>query len=214
LEKTPRKRFIKLYRLCLATVPAECSVPQLEQVPCRGITDNTEAGIADLNGNVFEWNSGLRLQDGEIQILQNNDAADWSNPVNAESTLWKAILQDGTLVAPGTANTLKWDYVSSKITLSTTLTTQAGTSYGTQFESLGVADGVTVPMLLKALALHPAETGYNSDSVYITNSGERLLTRGGNWTAGASDGVFSLIASSARSTLNGYTGFRAAFCAL
>ena len=33
------------------------------------------AGIADLVGNVWEWTGGLRINDGEIQIIANNDVA-------------------------------------------------------------------------------------------------------------------------------------------
>ncbi|MDE7279211.1 MAG: formylglycine-generating enzyme family protein, partial [Oscillospiraceae bacterium] len=57
--------------------------------------NGTFSGIADLNGNVWEWNSGLRLVDGEIQILVNNNAADWNNSVSSDSDFWKAIMQDG-----------------------------------------------------------------------------------------------------------------------
>jgi hypothetical protein len=183
--------------------------------PVSWYHDNTEAGITDLNGNAWEWNSGMRLQDGEIQILPNNDAADWNNPVNAASTLWKAILQDGTLVAPGTTGTLKWDWLNSKITLSTT-NTVSGTQRSTTFETLGVDTSVTtVPEILKALALHPAETGYNSDGVSMNNSGEHMPLRGGAWSSGVGAGVFALNLFFARSPSSPPAlGFRHAFCAL
>ena len=68
--------------------------------------DNTYAGIADLNGNVWEWNSGVRLNNGEIQILANNDAADMNISVSNTNAPWKAIMSDGSLVVPGTTGTL------------------------------------------------------------------------------------------------------------
>ena len=68
-------------------------------------------GICDLNGNVWEWNAGMRLVDGEIQIIPYNNAAMGSKcDMSASSTLWKAIKADGSLVEPGTAGTLKWDW--------------------------------------------------------------------------------------------------------
>ncbi|MCP6237317.1 hypothetical protein NL436_27935, partial [Klebsiella pneumoniae] len=67
--------------------------------------DGTPAGIADLVGNIWEFTPGLRLVDGEIQVLANNDAATASDFTDAAP--WKAVLQDGSLVAPGTSGTLK-----------------------------------------------------------------------------------------------------------
>ena len=69
-------------------------------------------GIYDLNGNVYEWVGGYRTVDGEIQIIPNNDAADQTKSQAEDSMEWKAILQNGTLVEPGTKGTLKYDYVS------------------------------------------------------------------------------------------------------
>ena len=54
----------------------------------------------------------MRLVNGEIQILKDNDAAG-SGAASAPSSAWKAILQNGSLVAPGTAATLKMDAVGS-----------------------------------------------------------------------------------------------------
>jgi hypothetical protein len=173
--------------------------------------DGTPGGIFGLNGNVWGWTTGLRLQNGEIQIIPNNDAADWNNPVTAASTLWKAIMPDGTLVAPGTAGTLKWDYLNSKITLSTT-NTVGDTQRSTAFESLAVDASVSaVPEILKSLALHPAETGYQSDNVWATLSSERLPIRGGRWAHGALAGVFALDLSNSRSHVGSSFGFRSAF---
>ena len=59
--------------------------------PVEWYHDKTLGGIADLNGNVFEWQGGIRLVRGELQILANNDAADPDNPQNSTSECWKAI---------------------------------------------------------------------------------------------------------------------------
>ena len=75
-------------------------------------------GICDLNGNVYEWQGGYRTVDGELQIFPDNDAA-IQYAQSAGSTLWKAILQDGTLVEPGTDGSLKWDYTEDPGTAST-----------------------------------------------------------------------------------------------
>lgn len=172
-------------------------------------------GIWDLNGNVWEWMGGYRTVGGEIQILANNDAADPDNPQNDTSAKWMAILEDGTLVAPGTAGTLKWDYVGSTITLCKTITTQANASRSTEFKNLAkAADVATVPEILKALGLYPADTGDHGGDYFYMNNGaglERLASRGGSWASTSLAGVFSLSGNGPRSNVGTSLGFRSAY---
>lgn len=184
--------------------------------------DGTFAGISDLNGNVWEWSSGLRLVYGEIQILANNDAADWNNSVSPESTAWKAIMPDGSLVNPGTAGTLKWDYTAAassetdKIHLTTQLVNQQINSqiFGSKaFKELSSKEGVNVPEILKALALFPANaTGYNEEKVWIKNRGEQMAVRGGHWSRMNDCGIFAMHISDSRSYIYSGLGFRSAYC--
>jgi hypothetical protein len=187
--------------------------------------DGTLAGIADLNGNVWEWTSGYRLNDGEINILANNDAADWNNPVNAASTLWKAIMPNGTLVAPGTPGTLKWDYINAPAAGTGNIQLIAGnlanpqsndTPYGQKaFGSLVAAESVgAIPEILKSLGIFPADedpASYQGDNFWFRNNGERLTIRGGAWSHGAGSGVFALNLSDVRSHAGASFGFRSAF---
>ena len=177
--------------------------------------DGTPDGIYDLNGNVYEWVSGMRLDDGEIQIIPDNNAA--TNPDQSTgSTNWKAVLQNGNLVAPGTSSTLKVDgetATPSGIRINTAVAnrTTDSTSLNKAFGSVGAASGVTVPDRLKHLALYPAGAGLGGDYMYARNNGERLAIRGGYWSYGAYAGVFYLDLYYVRSSSANSIGFRVAY---
>lgn len=168
-------------------------------------------GIADLNGNVWEWCAGVRLVDGEIQIIPYANCMDPTVDMGANSAAWKAILQDGTLVAPGTSGSLKYDYAGGKITLCTNITTKADAGRSGTFESLGIASGIQVPQIIKELTLMPSGTGYEGDGFYMNNSGERLLFRGGRWSYAALAGVFISALDGPRAASGSAFGFRSAF---
>lgn len=168
-------------------------------------------GIWDLNGNIWEWVSGYRLVDGEIQIFSDNNAAITGTNTSATSTLWKAVKPDGSLVTPGTSGTLKWDYLNSKIVLTTTNTVSEDGRNQT-YESLTAADGVTVPTILKVLGIFPADsTSHGSDAFYMCNSGERVSFRGGYWYSTSAAGVFHCYLRNLRSFSDSNLGFRSAF---
>lgn len=186
--------------------------------PATWYHDHTPFGIADLNGNVWDWCAGMRLVNGEIQIIPYANCMRATCDMSAASTEWKAIKADGSLVAPGTAGTLKLDFVSSKVTLSTSVTNHVGnenegTGSGATFESTVAASGVTAPQIIKELALFPADSsGYEGDYFYVNNTAaERFPFRGGSWYNGAHAGVFSTNLSHSRAYVHSSLGFRSAF---
>ena len=174
-------------------------------------------GIADLNGNVNEWCAGMRLVDGEIQIIPNANCMDPDVSLAANSTSWKAIATDGSLVDPGTSGSLKYDYLNSKITLiNGTVTDDGSSGRSTGFKDLALASGLTDPELIKALILYPFESGdvYGGDNRYATLAGERLPFCGGLWFSASNAGVFYVNLGHGRSVVDGTLGFRSAFCEL
>ena len=71
-------------------------------------------------------------------------------------TEWKAIEADGSLVAPGTAGTLKWDVVSGKIQLTKGTITPKDTGNWLPYNNMTLGEGLTAaPELAKALLLYP-----------------------------------------------------------
>jgi len=185
--------------------------------PMSWFHDNSPAGISDLTGNVWEWQRGLRLVDGEIQIIPNNNAAVTEADHSAASTLWRAIMPNGTLVAPGTAGTLKWNALGAGGTgapqLSTSLTNQSdGTDLADcQYKEITSAAGVIVPNLMKLLGLYPHNTTIERGRFYMRNIGERLPIRGGSWSSSGTAGVFALAMNDARTGSAAHIGFRPAF---
>ena len=191
--------------------------------------DKTMAGIWDLNGNVWEWQGGIRLVWGELQILANNDAADPDNPQNATSTCWKAInAADGALVDPESkttdssahvsGKTVKLDYVNNKWTYSTSITNAKDESRSCAFYQVAADSSIgdAAKVMLRALALLPdsdvTTDVYEGDYMWWNNGvAERCVYRGGGWHGGALAGVFYLRGADSRGGVYTPVGFRAAY---
>lgn len=186
--------------------------------------DNSASGISDLNGNIIEWTPGLRLMDGEIQIIPNNDAALASADFSKGSSQWRAILaSDGSLVAPGTAGTLKYDSSgesSGSPILSDIIANPTGEPgddgngefYASgAYESVTTGNGISAPNLAKILGLYPHDTGLGGDYLYVRNHGERLPFRGGTWDSSANAGLFFLYLGHPRTYSGTALGSRPAF---
>lgn len=167
----------------------------------------TPWGVQNLNGNVWEWSPGMRINAGEIQVIENNNAVLSTTDLSSAGP-WLAIdAATGNLVAPGTAGTVKY----------ATSGTAAGTlvcGNGSAFSSM-VANSVSTAALqrLRQLGLMQPGAPIEADIFYVDVSGERLPIRGGAWDGGAGAGVFALYLYVARSHAGTNVGFRPAFVA-
>ena len=184
--------------------------------------DGTVSGIWDLNGNVSEFVGGLRSVYGELQILENNNAADSSKSQSAISGQWKAIRgSDGALITPngsGTTNgSIKLDWVSNHAQFDTSITDSEPGNHSCTFEAITCSENIgdTAKTLLQTLGLFKYDAtseSYNGDALWFNNGNEEALpVCGGQYSNGVRGGVFASSISATRSEIHTYFGFRSAF---
>lgn len=160
--------------------------------PITWYSDGTPWGVADLVGNVTEWASGYKMNEGEMYFMPNNDAADTVASEHAiGSSKWKALLSDGSFVAPGTDLTMKYDYTADPGTsgektfeLTDTLRFKqtVESPYGAAtLASLTAHEGLTVPTYLRLMMLFPLLTGTPKGRAYMRNYTVRASYVGGYW---------------------------------
>ena len=184
--------------------------------PLDWYLDGTPGSLCDVVGNQFEQDYGYRIVGNELQIIENNNAADPEADLSASSAAWKAILpnasNDGfTLVAPGTAGTLHWNWLNSKITLDTVVPIYDNEYRGTSFKDLAVnSENLPyIPYIVRELGLFPTTgstmKGYN----YMQfTADERFPRRGGYYNSGSLVGLGYVLCSDARSTAHWLYGAR------
>lgn len=159
--------------------------------PATWSHDHTNEGIFDLNGNIWEWNDGLRIIDGKIYVHKDNN---FDTPDNISNFVDTGAFYDDV----------------SGLVLNSSRTTVDPKEVYTLFESLKGASAYTIPELLKHLALAPTEGDHGGDRIYVNTDGERFPRRGGSWTNTSSAGVFYLYLYNSRSRVSSAGGFRSA----
>ena len=135
--------------------------------------------------------------------------------MGANSTEWKAIKPDGSVVEPGTEGTLHYNVVSGKIVIDTK--TDSTTSNNIAFNDLAAASGVQIPQLaiaagvIKDSASVWAAPGHRQ---YLNTEGERLPCRGSGFNGASYGGVASLNLNNTRTHSGNNVGFRSAYAKL
>lgn len=190
--------------------------------------DGTVAGVWDMNGNIWEKQAAMRLVNGEIQVLANNNGADGSHSQLATSDQWMAINGTATssanlFVQPTgtgtTTNCVRLDYVDKKWKWITgTISSSTTTVRGCLFKDVSADTNITeyAKNMLIALCMLPADDpatdNYGQDYFNIINGNAELIcNRGGGWSNGVSAGLFFSYISVARSYGRTSVGFRSAF---
>lgn len=184
--------------------------------PMTWYHDYSPAGIADLCGNTWEWVAGLRLKDGEIQIIANGNSMKSDCSMGADSTEWRAIMPDGSLVEPGKAGTLKIDKTSESSTvlrINTSITAQTTDSNDTHemFKNVKAAESVNIPDILKVAGLAPIADMESPGMFYARNNGERLPIRGSSFSNTSGGGPAALNLYYPHSLSNSNVSLRSAY---
>jgi hypothetical protein len=189
--------------------------------------DGTLAGIADLVGNVWEWNDGLLLRDGRLYFPTDNyfDQPDSQWP--ASSVYLDASVGPGDRDGAVNSGAV---IINDRITHYSETPTPAGGSdpgdfdsasnpwatgaVATTFDGLAQAIRQQAAQLLIAPKLTSAGTAVfptAKGTIYARNYGERRPFRGGYWYAGAYAGLASLSLYYRRSSVGSDIGLRPAF---
>jgi len=173
--------------------------------------------MSDLIGSSLELNAGYRIVDGEIQILENNNAADPDADLSASSAAWKAILpnkaNDGySLVTPGTSGTLHWNFLNDKITLDTQCDNFTKGGVWQSFAGLvaNTSHLPYVPSIMKELGLFPTGSDDKTQGGYGINftKGEFFPRRGGFCSHTSNAGLGCVNAYDPRGCASTYFGSR------
>jgi hypothetical protein len=193
--------------------------------------DGTYQGIADLVGNVWEWNDGLKTVDGRFYFpLDNNfglaeeswpaspiymDASAGPGDRSGASATGTPILSDRitkyseTPTPAGGGDTGDYDY--------THISGVAGwrtMGVSTTFDNLPLADRQRATQLLIAPRLASGADLLFSEvkgAVWCRNYGTRFPLRGACWGSGVSAGVGALYVNNLRAYVTGSVGLRPAF---
>lgn len=174
--------------------------------------DKSPAGIFDLNGNVNEWDSGFRLMDGKIQLIDESELFSADADFSASSPLWRSVDTAGKLIAPDEKGALCFDAQGGGIRL--TDSPEAEGLGNCAFSALTASEGLKAPEILVRLGLYPEEdrSGYGHGWRWISTKGECLPLCGGAYRAVDHAGVFFCGTTHPRTMNYELTGFRIAYC--
>lgn len=201
------------------TVPDLCRVA-IGSDPSTCAHNHQMNGMWDLFGNVSDWVHGCRVVDGEIQIIPDNDAALLVIGRASEEAGWKAVLPDGILVPPRIEGSLKWDYFQKLVpgqkdaafhltdSLQYQQTLQDDVVGEINFRYVTVKEGVSVPEILKQLAIFLSAGIAGNGVLTMCNIGERMSDRSGCYQCRSLGGMWHLRNTQKREFASALLGFR------
>lgn len=175
--------------------------------PVTWYHDHTHDGVADLCGNVWEMVTGLRLQNGEIQHIENNNAAVCDT--GEISMEWEPITVDGKKICFSVNNE------KNKITI------RKGPKHtgwnGKAYKDLKIKKSVMAAVGDKLREIGIIPDDYKNEDAYIwidTELTEAIAYRGSRFGNASDGGVASLCLYYARTYSSYDFGFRSAYVEL
>ena len=162
--------------------------------------NRTPIGIADLVGNVWEWQDGFLLQDGRFKLSSHNTQAevDWAF---ADAFLDASTPTGGSAILSNAVNN-RLGAIGDNA--------NAGNSANVEWRAMTKSGSYVSNQAMKRLMLEPAGA-LPQGRIYMRNYGERLPSRGGTWNDGANAGLAALNLYNSRADTGTYIGFRPAF---
>ena len=160
----------------------------------------TLGGIADLVGNVWEWQDGLLLQDGRFKISAYNTQAevDWAF---ADAFLDASTPTGGSAILSNAVNN-RLGAIGDNA--------NAGNSANVEWRAMTKSGSYVSNQAMKRLLLEPAGA-LPQGRIYMRNFGERLPYYGGSSYNGANAGLAALNLLISRALASTNVGFRPAF---
>ncbi len=178
--------------------------------PAAWAHDNTDAGVYDLVGNVWEWQYGLKTQDGQVICTTDNR----TDQLEAQWTAQPCFFDSPKAGDSSTSGHFGAPFLNSQVSKHAGPVGDNGYyAYNDQvWETVGKDASYTPNELMKRLLVEPIGQGVQG-RFYIRNYGERLPLRGGHWSHGSGAGLAALHLGNARPTAGSSSGFRPAFVA-
>ena len=158
------------------------------------------AGIADLVGNIWEWQDGFLLQDGRFKLSSHNTQTevDWAF---ADAFLDASTPTGGSAILSNAVNN-RLGAIGDNA--------NAGNSANVEWRAMTKSGSYVSNQAMKRLLLEPAGA-LPQGRIYMRNFGERLPFRGGDWNYGADAGLAALGLGNSRVLTSASLGFRPAF---
>ena len=162
--------------------------------------NRTPIGIADLVGNIWEWQDGFLLQDGRFKLSSHNAQveASWTF---ADAFLDASIPTGGSAILSNAVNN-RLGAIGDNA--------NAGNSANVEWRAMTKSGSYVSNQAMKRLLLEPAGA-LPQGRIYMRNFGERLPFRGGVWYGGANAGLAALGLDYSRADTGASFGFRPAF---
>ncbi len=172
--------------------------------------DHTVYGVSDLNGLVWEWLAGVRIVNGVLEYIPNNDAALAGCDLSKDSKKWQRIITDRF-----SKSTVRVNAEGGEITITDKAADEGYTPDhdGVCWKDLKV-DLQEIPQALRYLGILPedgVEEEKNTSVWFDATEGEWLPTRGSSFCNKGYSGPSALDLDRPRSGSDVNLGFRSAF---